>query len=44
MVRRDVTVDETAIVAEMTVTRCASSVGASPTPVSVGAPGSRPQA
>lgn len=43
MVRRDVIAYEAAIFAEAKVTRSAFSVGASPTPVGVGAPGSRPQ-
>jgi non-ribosomal peptide synthetase component F len=43
MVRRDVASDISAVLAGARATRCAFSVGASPIPVSVGAPGSRPQ-
>jgi len=44
MVRRDATRADAAIEAEVLVARCAFPVGASPIPVSIGAPGSRPQA
>jgi hypothetical protein len=43
MVRRDVVADLSASVGEKVTTCCASSAGASPVPVSIGAPGSRPQ-
>jgi len=43
-VRRDATSVPGAIGAYALVARCAFSAGASPVPVSVGAPGSRPQA
>jgi len=44
MVRRDATSVQSATGAEAFVARYAFSEGASPFPVSVGAPGSRPQA
>src|SRR5437016_2855215 len=43
LVRRDATNVQAAIGAEALVARCAFSAGESPAPVSVGAPGSRPQ-
>ena len=44
MVRRDVMRAPTSVEDGALVTRCASPTGESPVPVSVGAPGSRPQA
>src|SRR5687767_414994 len=44
MVRRDEDGRETAQAGERPPSRCVSPAGASPAPVSVGAPGSRPQA
>jgi hypothetical protein len=43
MVRRDVTACLSASLGEMAITCCASPTGASPVPVSIGAPVSRPQ-
>jgi hypothetical protein len=43
MVRRDVMVYLSASLGEMAIACCASPAGASPVPVSIGAPGSRPQ-
>jgi hypothetical protein len=43
MVRRDVTVFLSAFLRKRAVTCCASPAGESPVPVSIGAPGSRPQ-
>ena len=43
MVRRDVVVCLSASVGETAIACCASPAGASPAPVSIGAPGSRPQ-
>ena len=44
MVRRDVVVCLSASLGEIATACCASSAGANPVPVSIGAPGSRPQA
>jgi len=43
MVRREVMGDCSALWGMISITRCASPAGASPEPVSIGAPGSRPQ-
>jgi len=43
-VRRDAMNGRLASAVDGFIARCAFSVGASPTPVSIGAPGSRPQA
>jgi hypothetical protein len=43
MVRRDVRACLSASLGEMAITCCASLTGVSPVPVSIGAPGSRPQ-
>jgi hypothetical protein len=43
MVRREVMEDCSPLRGMMSITRCASPAGASPEPVSIGAPGSRPQ-